>query len=69
MYRQEDIEGLSHLSSLPGAVPYVGENRALGYQEKPWEVSQELVYSTPKEFNEAAKNDFTARTDDAKPCP
>ena len=58
MYRQEDIEGLSHLSSLPGAVPYVRGTRALGYQEKPWEVSQELVYSTPKEFNEAAKNDL-----------
>jgi methylmalonyl-CoA mutase len=58
MYRQEDIEGLPHLSSLPGAVPYVRGTRALGYQEKPWEVCQELVYSTPKEFNEAAKHDL-----------
>ncbi|MCQ6280890.1 methylmalonyl-CoA mutase family protein [Bacillus sp. EB600] len=58
MYRQEDIEGLSHLSSLPGTVPYVRGTRALGYQEKPWEVCQELVYSTAKEFNEAAKHDL-----------
>ncbi|SDL95229.1 methylmalonyl-CoA mutase family protein [Bacillus sp. OK048] len=59
MYRQEDIEGLSHLSSPPGAVPYVRGTHALGYQEKPWEVSQELLYSTPLEFNEAAKSDLT----------
>lgn len=58
MYRQEDIEGLSHLSSRPGAAPYVRGTRALGYQEKPWEVCQELIYSTPLEFNEAAKNDL-----------
>ncbi len=58
MYRQEDIEGLSHLSSLPGAVPYVRGTQALGYQEKPWEVCQELLYSTPLEFNEAAKSDL-----------
>jgi methylmalonyl-CoA mutase len=59
MYRQEDIEGLSHLSTPPGAVPYVRGPHALGYQEKPWEVSQELLYSTPSEFNEAAKSDLT----------
>ncbi|WP_338448243.1 methylmalonyl-CoA mutase family protein [Niallia oryzisoli] len=58
MYRKEDIEGLSHLSSLPGAAPYVRGTRALGYREKTWEVCQELVYSTPLEFNEAAKNDL-----------
>ncbi|MCQ6279584.1 methylmalonyl-CoA mutase family protein [Bacillus sp. EB600] len=58
MYRKEDIEGLLHLSALPGAAPYVRGTRALGYQEKPWEVSQELVYSTPLDFNEAAKNDL-----------
>src|SRR5213079_2938961 len=58
MYRKEDIECLSHLSALPGAAPYVRGTRELGYQEKPWEVSQELVYSTPLEFNEAAKNDL-----------
>lgn len=58
MYRQEDIEGLSHLSSKPGAAPYVRGTRALGYQEKPWEVCQELVYSNPSDFNEAAKKDL-----------
>ncbi|MCQ6275373.1 acyl-CoA mutase large subunit family protein [Bacillus sp. V3B] len=58
LYRKEDIEGLSHLSSLPGAAPYVRGTRALGYQDKTWEVCQELVYPTPLEFNEAAKNDL-----------
>jgi methylmalonyl-CoA mutase len=58
MYRQEDIVGISHLSSLPGTAPYVRGARALGYQEGPWEVCQELVYSTPLEFNQAAKKDL-----------
>ena len=58
MYRQEDIEGLTHLSSRPGAAPYVRGTQALGYQEKPWEVCQELNYSMPLEFNEAANNDL-----------
>ncbi|MCH6264465.1 methylmalonyl-CoA mutase family protein [Neobacillus citreus] len=58
MYFQEDIRDLSYLSSRPGSAPYVRGTRALGYQEKPWEVAQEHVYSTPSEFNEAAKHDL-----------
>jgi methylmalonyl-CoA mutase len=58
MYRKEDIEGLSHVPSLPGVAPYVRGTRSLGYQEKRWEVCQELVYGTPEEVNEAARYDL-----------
>ncbi|MFA1710151.1 methylmalonyl-CoA mutase family protein [Peribacillus frigoritolerans] len=58
LYRMEDIEGFSHLSSMPGEFPFVRGTKALGYSEEPWEVCQELVYSSPEEFNQAARNDL-----------
>jgi len=58
LYRQEDIEQLPHLSALPGSAPYVRGTEALGYQTKPWDVCQELAYTSAKEFNAAAKHDL-----------
>lgn len=58
MYRNEDIEKYPHTYSMPGDFPYVRGTNKLGYREEPWEVCQELVYSTPEEFNQAARHDL-----------
>ena len=66
MYWAEDVEGLSHLDSLPGFAPYVRGTNVLGYKTKPWEVSQELPYATPDEFNRALRADLDTWTDHGK---
>jgi methylmalonyl-CoA mutase len=58
LYRQEDIERLPHLDSLPGFTPYVRGSHPLGHTEKPWEVAQEYAYSTPGALNEALLADL-----------
>ncbi|MCU6598992.1 acyl-CoA mutase large subunit family protein [Peribacillus frigoritolerans] len=58
LYRMEDIEDFSHLSSIPGEFPFVRGTKELGYGEEPWEVCQELIYSSPEEFNQAARSDL-----------
>jgi methylmalonyl-CoA mutase len=57
MYTEVDLEGVTFLSSMPGKTPYVRGTK-IGTEEKPWEVSQELLYSTPEDFNLAAQNDL-----------
>ncbi|MGG0174768.1 methylmalonyl-CoA mutase family protein [Gottfriedia acidiceleris] len=58
MYRKEDIENYVHLSSMPGDFPYVRGTNEGGYREGTWDVCQEIIFSTPEEFNEAARNDL-----------
>lgn len=58
MYRQEDAAGLAHVNSWPGAFPFVRGSHAAGYTAEPWLISQELPYSTPEEFNQAARHDL-----------
>jgi methylmalonyl-CoA mutase len=59
MYRQEDIEGLPHLDSLPGFAPYLRGTSPLGYVASSWDVAQELPYATPAAFNQALRADLT----------
>jgi methylmalonyl-CoA mutase len=56
LYTVADVEGLLALNSLPGFPPYIRGNRASGYTEKPWDISQELDFASAAEFNEAARN-------------
>jgi len=58
MYRQEDVAGLAHVNSWPGLYPFVRGSRAAGYVAEPWLIAQELPYSTPEEFNQAARHDL-----------
>ena len=58
MYRQEDIEGLPHLDSLPGFAPYLRGATPLGYVASSWDVAQELPYATPAAFNAALRADM-----------
>nr|VFK52179.1 MAG: methylmalonyl-CoA mutase [Candidatus Kentron sp. TUN]VFK52689.1 MAG: methylmalonyl-CoA mutase [Candidatus Kentron sp. TUN]VFK53249.1 MAG: methylmalonyl-CoA mutase [Candidatus Kentron sp. TUN] len=58
MYQRDVMAELPYADSLPGFAPYVRGTSALGYQEKPWEVTQELPYHTPAEFNKALRSDL-----------
>jgi methylmalonyl-CoA mutase len=59
IYRREDIAGLPHVNSFPGFAPFVRGSSASGYLKEPWAVSQEIVCSSPTEFNHAARNSLS----------
>lgn len=59
IYRREDVAGLPHVNSLPGAAPFVRGTRASGYVQEPWAVSQEITCASPTEFNQAARNSIS----------
>jgi methylmalonyl-CoA mutase len=59
IYRREDIANLPHVNSFPGFAPFVRGARASGYIREPWKVSQELAFSSPSEFNNAARNSIS----------
>ena len=56
LYRREDMVNLPHVNSLPGFAPFVRGTSAGGYVKQPWAVSQEMIFSSPSEFNLAARN-------------
>jgi len=58
MYRQEDVAGLTHPTSLPGFAPFVRGTEVLGRVVRPCEVSQEINYRHPAECNEALLHDL-----------
>ncbi|MBD3308738.1 methylmalonyl-CoA mutase [candidate division KSB3 bacterium] len=60
LYREHDLEGVSHTASFPGFAPYVRGNRVDGHKTQPWDVAQEIPYGRPQEFNRALRNDLTA---------
>lgn len=57
IYRADDIDGLEFPRSLPGFAPFVRGARASGHLGEGWEISQELTYPEPVEFNMAARHD------------
>jgi len=59
IYRREDTAALPHVNSFPGFAPFVRGAKASGYVSVPWDVSQEIAYSSPTEFNQAARNYVT----------
>jgi methylmalonyl-CoA mutase len=56
IYRREDVAGLAHVNSFPGAYPFVRGTQAAGHVQEPWKVSQEIAFSNPADFNNAARN-------------
>ncbi|MBT5495047.1 MAG: methylmalonyl-CoA mutase, partial [Alphaproteobacteria bacterium] len=40
LYTAEDLEGIEHLGTMPGAAPYVRGPRATMYTGRPWTVRQ-----------------------------
>ncbi|MGG1675000.1 acyl-CoA mutase large subunit family protein [Neobacillus sp. NRS-1170] len=58
IYRHNDTENIPYLSTMPGQFPFVRGTTAEGDLEKPWDVCQQLAFSTPQEFNKAARHDL-----------
>jgi methylmalonyl-CoA mutase len=51
LYTEEDIEGLPHMSSLPGFEPFTRGPRATMYAGRPWTIRQYAGFSTAEESN------------------
>lgn len=58
IYRQQDIEDLPFISSLPGQFPFVRGVAKADVASHAWEISQKIEEITPKEFNKAARWDL-----------
>lgn len=59
IYRREDIASLPHVNSFPGFAPFVRGAHAAGYVRQPWNISQEISFSSSREFNHAARNSIS----------
>jgi methylmalonyl-CoA mutase len=51
IYTQDDLEGVDHLGSLPGAAPYTRGVKATMYAGRPWTIRQYAGFSTAEESN------------------
>jgi len=60
LYTAEDLEGLTHLGSLPGMEPFVRGPRATMYAGRPWTVRQYAGFSTAEESNAFYRRNLAA---------
>lgn len=51
LYTEKDLEGLSHLNTLPGVPPYTRGIRETMYAGRPWTLRQYAGFSTAKDTN------------------
>ena len=51
LYTEEDLAGLAHLGSDPGAAPFVRGPRATMYTNRPWTIRQYAGFSTAEDSN------------------
>jgi methylmalonyl-CoA mutase len=51
MYDAGDLDGLDHLGSVPGQLPYTRGVRATMYTGRPWTIRQYAGFSTAEESN------------------
>lgn len=58
IYTAADIKDLEHLKAKPGFGQLARGASVEGYASETWEVSQELPYPSPREFNNAARHDL-----------
>lgn len=58
MYRMEDLEGLTHCESLPGSFPFVRGSNAMGYLDKPWQISQECAEPFSTKMHEVLQHEL-----------
>jgi methylmalonyl-CoA mutase len=59
IYQRQDIASLPHVNSFPGFAPFVRGTHAAGYVLQPWSISQEIAFSSAREFNHAARNSIS----------
>ena len=60
LYTIEDLEGLEHTRTLPGAPPFVRGPRATMYAGRPWTVRQYAGFSTAEESNAFYRRNIAA---------
>ncbi len=60
LYTSDDLDGLSHLDSLPGFNPFVRGPRATMYAGRPWTIRQYAGFSTAEESNAFYKRNLAA---------
>ena len=60
LYTVEDLDGLEHLGSLPGFVPYTRGPHATMYSGRPWTVRQYAGFSTAEETNSFYRSNLAA---------
>ncbi len=51
LYTRADLQGLTHLDSLPGFAPFVRGPQATMYASRPWTIRQYAGFSTAEESN------------------
>ena len=51
LYTEADLEGLSHLNTMPGFAPYLRGPRATMYAQRPWTIRQYAGFSTAEDSN------------------
>ncbi|MEM6465796.1 MAG: methylmalonyl-CoA mutase family protein, partial [Pseudomonadota bacterium] len=51
LYGPEDLDGLSHLGTVPGVAPFVRGPRATMYAGRPWTIRQYAGFSTAEASN------------------
>jgi len=60
LYTADDLEGRSHLNSLPGFAPYVRGPMATMYAGRPWTIRQYAGFSTAKDSNAFYRRNLAA---------
>ncbi len=51
LYTEDDLQGLSHLGTIPGDVPFTRGVKATMYAGRPWTIRQYAGFSTAEESN------------------
>ncbi|SOC41286.1 methylmalonyl-CoA mutase [Rhizobium subbaraonis] len=60
LYTADDLQGISHLASLPGIAPFVRGPRATMYAGRPWTIRQYAGFSTAEESNAFYRRNLAA---------
>ena len=60
VYTEEDVEGLDHLGSIPGAAPFTRGVKATMYAGRPWTIRQYAGFSTAEESNAFYRRNLAA---------
>jgi methylmalonyl-CoA mutase len=60
LYGAEDLEGVKHLGSLPGAAPFVRGPYPTMYVDKPWTIRQYAGFSTAEDSNAFYRRNLAA---------
>ncbi len=60
LYTEEDMEGIDHLSSVPGRAPFTRGVKATMYAGRPWTIRQYAGFSTAEESNAFYRRNLAA---------